>query len=751
MTMDEPPLRYKFDEFELDMPKRRLLRGGAVVPLNPKAFDLLAVLIRHNGELLTKDDLFRLVWDEHIVEESNLTVNMSAIRRALGERASAPKYITTVSGRGYYFTANLNEAENRLEISEPEENLFVETRSFSRITVEREIDDSEQSNESGEILAADALPSAPESFFKRNRTAISAGLILGLLIVAGIGVYLRRDENTAKNSAAFQTISMKRLTNLGNVNNAALSPDGKLFAYSVQEKDGRQSLWLGHIDGGGESIQLRPSEEIVYQGIAFAPDGGSLFYNVSGEALGGGTIFKMRVFGGVPEKIRENVGSYITFAPDGKQFAFIRQDRDNRKTSLIIYEIADGREREIASRPLNLAFYSTSAAWSPDGKQIAVAAVNDSSGDTTEAFTVAVDDGAVKPLTSLGWNGIRALVWTRDGDGLFCVAGEHEARWESQIWFISYPNGAARRIVSDLNVYGAVLGLSAAGDELLALQAQHSSNIWVAPADNLAAAKQITFELLGKRSGWDTLEWTADGRIAYTAFSDASEVVREMDADGKNQKQIIPENRTNTNFSFSADGRKLVFSSNRSGAWEIWTANGDGSDIRQLTSGGGNSQPHISPDGNSIVYRSTRGAEGAGALRRVPSAGGEPNLLTETDASWARFSPDGKFVACVYPVEGKPKLAVLNAENGQTTVAFSVPQSANFNNGMRWTPDGANLTYRDWNNGIWRQPLSGGEPKRLEGLPEEKLYSYGWSRDGKQFAFTRGTEIRDAVLIKNTK
>ena len=57
----------------------------------------------------------------------------------------------------------------------------------------------------------------------------------------------------------------------------------------------------------------------------------------------------------------------------------------------------------------------------------------------------------------------------------------------------------------------------------------------------------------------------------------------------------------------------------------------------------------------------------------------------------------------------------------------------------------------DWANGIWRQPLAGGKPERLKGLPEEKLYSYAWSRDGKQFAFVRGSGIRDLVLLRNIK
>jgi hypothetical protein len=64
---------------------------------------------------------------------------------------------------------------------------------------------------------------------------------------------------------------------------------------------------------------------------------------------------------------------------------------------------------------------------------------------------------------------------------------------------------------------------------------------------------------------------------------------------------------------------------------------------------------------------------------------------------------------------------------------FDLPPGVTFRYGLRWTPDGTAVAYRDWVNGIWRQPVAGGEPERLPGLPEEKLFAYGWSPDGKQF------------------
>ena len=114
--------------------------------------------------------------------------------------------------------------------------------------------------------------------------------------------------------------------------------------------------------------------------------------------------------------------------------------------------------------------------------------------------------------------------------------------------------------------------------------------------------------------------------------------------------------------------------------------------------------------------------------------------LTEKPAVWARFSPGSKQIACGYRFDAVIKLTILNAENGQIEKSFDLPPTANLNNGLRWTPDGKAVTYRDWNNGIWQQHLSGGAPRRIAGLPEEKLYPYGWSRDGKLFAFTRGNK-----------
>lgn len=98
---------YRFGDFCLDPKSHLLLRGRDAVPLMPKAYDMLLVLVENCGRVVEKDELMNLVWPDSFVEEANLTVNISALRKALGESPNEHRYIVTVPGRGYKFVAGV--------------------------------------------------------------------------------------------------------------------------------------------------------------------------------------------------------------------------------------------------------------------------------------------------------------------------------------------------------------------------------------------------------------------------------------------------------------------------------------------------------------------------------------------------------------------------------------------------------------------------------------------------------------------
>src|SRR5580658_3423356 len=112
---------YQFGPFRVDPGQRLLFRDNQPVPLQPKAFDTLLVLVQNSQKVVLKEDLMKTVWPDTFVEESNLTQNIFVLRKALGETASDGRYIVTLSGRGYRFAGEVRtvpaaEAASSIEV-----------------------------------------------------------------------------------------------------------------------------------------------------------------------------------------------------------------------------------------------------------------------------------------------------------------------------------------------------------------------------------------------------------------------------------------------------------------------------------------------------------------------------------------------------------------------------------------------------------------------------------------------------------
>ncbi len=101
---DKPSSRlYEFGPFRVDAGERVLLREGRPVPLTPKLFDTLLALVERSGHVVEKSELMETVWPGTFVEESNLSSNVSLLRKALGAGEGGEPFIETVARRGYRF------------------------------------------------------------------------------------------------------------------------------------------------------------------------------------------------------------------------------------------------------------------------------------------------------------------------------------------------------------------------------------------------------------------------------------------------------------------------------------------------------------------------------------------------------------------------------------------------------------------------------------------------------------------------
>lgn len=199
---------YEFDRFRLDPAEQRLLCDGELVPLTPKAFQILCALIRSNGRLLNKEELIKKVWPNSFVEEANLSVNISALRRALGDTPDGQKFIETVPKRGYRFVMPIREIGNG----------------------------SQTETETGDSLAAVptlATPSAPTMPGRPNCVSLFgrwgiAGLAVLLVIVLGYVVNRRQSAGTTAST------HLRRLAVLP-LQNANKDPNNDFLGFSLAD------------------------------------------------------------------------------------------------------------------------------------------------------------------------------------------------------------------------------------------------------------------------------------------------------------------------------------------------------------------------------------------------------------------------------------------------------------------------------------------------------------------------------------
>ncbi|HEV8487024.1 MAG TPA: winged helix-turn-helix domain-containing protein [Blastocatellia bacterium] len=161
---------YDFGPFRVDASERLLLRNGAPIPLTPKVFDLLLLLMRNLGNVLSKDEIMSKLWPDTIVEENNLTVNMSALRKALNDDSSQPQYIETIPRRGYRFVAEVREVNAGAAPS-------------ARTTEPGSIIDASLTSTERDVAALSALGAVSNfDWMKRHKFALSALTIVFLAL-----------------------------------------------------------------------------------------------------------------------------------------------------------------------------------------------------------------------------------------------------------------------------------------------------------------------------------------------------------------------------------------------------------------------------------------------------------------------------------------------------------------------------------------------------------------------------------------
>ena len=176
-----PKVQYEFGPFRVNPEKQVLLRDGEPVPVTPKIFETLLVLVRHSREDVSKDDLMKELWPDSFVEEANLSQNIFMLRKALGDTPEERRYIVTLPGKGYRFIAEVR------SVMQDGDDVVIASRSRTQLVVEQP--------ETAPVVTVPALPAAEE---RRSRRAYFMALIAAvLLVVLGTVWYLHRRQSSA--------------------------------------------------------------------------------------------------------------------------------------------------------------------------------------------------------------------------------------------------------------------------------------------------------------------------------------------------------------------------------------------------------------------------------------------------------------------------------------------------------------------------------------------------------------------------
>jgi serine/threonine protein kinase len=578
------------------------------------------------------------------------------------------------------------------------------------------------------------------AWLTRHNKVVLAWIAVTAVVTATLAFALYRSTTYTPPPSSLE---FNRVTGIGSVMQADISPDSKYVAY-VRRSAGMQSLWLKQLATGSE-VQIAAPDEDVCTGLAFSPDGNYVFFARQHPLTYQGDLYQVPALGGTPRKVLEGISGPPAFSPDGQSVAFVRNTTEGASVLMSSLDGSDERVLESFKPPVQISPFRV--AWSPDGKTLAFTRVT----PDWILTTMPAEGGPLHSVTGAQFSSIRDFTWLPPGRDIV-VAGVLSSAPKSspeQLYQVSSDGGNVRRITHDLATYAAVHA-SADGYSLLALQDQILSTIQIATPGKESEARSLSAGNQN-RDGYIGVAWTPEGKVVYRSVANDRYDLWEIGGDGSSPHRLTNNGASSASKepTVAPQGDFIVFTQeNSSRHANIWRIDMDGGNPKQLTDGENNFRPSVSPDGHWVVFSSQQ--SGKSILMKVPSGGGAASPLTDYNSYFPSVSLDGNWIACWYfPDQNQPRLAIVPFAGGPPTKIFRLPDTSG--GVLHWTPDGHSVSFLNRVSGavnVWEQPIAGGPPKPVTHFTSDTIFYFDWFRDSR-LVLSRGTEPIDAVLIKN--
>lgn len=645
--------RARFGPYEVDLHTHELWKFGTRLKLVGQPFEILSMLIRRRGELVTRDEMRTRLWPSDTFVDFNHGLNaaVNKLREALSDSADDPRYIETLPRRGYRF------------IAEIEWSGLPQTARASNPGLAVPVASAPPAADSKPPEVVDVPPCG------RSRGYIIGGIAASLLLVAGGLVYLRLD-NAPLLSARTTVQKTQPLLSISNTSGPAFSPDGNKVAFYHEGEDG-SGIFVSHI-GSDQPQQLTTHATDCCP--VWSPDGRWIAFT----------------------RYEGNEHPIYVVSADGSEQKHAAEQAVANRVGIGGQKVA-ALERKLDTGGVSP--HHGEIDWSPDGQYIVFAGLSG-------IYRVSPENPSVRrivetPAGADDWG----PQFSPDGQQLLFVRNRQVGE-PDEIWLLPMAGGEPKRLLSERGRITSPPQWSSDGRSVI-----YSSNRSGHPAllrASLDAPDSVITITEPGVPAWEPAVSRRGYRLAYERILRSLSIWELNVAEASEKKPtLLVSSTSNTDQGpgpqFSPDGKNLAYMSDRNGTMEIWVASRDGGNPYQLTAVGGAGTPRWSPDSQSIAF--DVGTTTGEKIVTVSLRGGPPLVLAQgvcpswsRDGQWIYFASGNRDGWQVYKVSAKGGAPQQVTQHGGHAALES--------------PDGRYLYYAknaDAEPEIWRVPVGGGE------------------------------------------
>jgi Tol biopolymer transport system component/DNA-binding winged helix-turn-helix (wHTH) protein len=709
--MATEPKTYRFDDIVVDLESGELRKGGKVVPLEPKGFELLVYFLQNRGRLIEKQAILDAVWADAFVTENALTRAVAQVRKALGDDAHEPRYLQTVPKRGYRFVPDVDERS------------------------------------SGERASARG---------DRERRLVTVSLALALAAASAGALWLVARPVEPDLPAEMPLLRPMQLTaSAGLALFPSFSPDGSAFAYS-SDRSGSFEIHVQQVPPGVADLQITANGMQNLQ-PAWSPRGDFIaYYSWAGQ----GGIWLVSALGGPPRRLTD-FGSSPAWSPDGELIVFQSGPLRDLGSSTFsgpppstLWTVSvQGTLRQL-TKPGEPRGGHGFPKWSPDGKEVAFV----TTGSVSNIWRLWPDEGRQEILLE-GGPRYYDLAYSSAGDALYFTADDD---MRHGLWRVDLASDEAQRKPSLIFSREAPVlrypSISPDGTRVLYAAVTTRSNLASLRVSPKTHEPIGSPELLTRYTNDRNYmpRFSPDGStIAFERFTSGRESdIWLIDRDGSNDRALTTDSGYEHRPLWSIDGKRIFYFTLdeewRAAMWSIQTADRRETFVRPIPPL--MAQWEISPDGRTVAFASSRAGNVVNVWIAPMDDLEDPTQLTfdKEMMGFPLWSPDGTRLALQVQRGSDTQVGVVSLRDGEVQLLTSEPGTRW---GGSWSPDGEKYAYTALRDDRWNLcwvSLADPQERKLTDYSLSRSYVRypAWSPQGDQIVFEYADTTGEIWLLE---